>query len=122
MKLPGHFPKSEKRHEPSHLECAVLKKPTLFGAVGSTLLGGGESGLEAVLPVEILQSYIRDAVTANNEEILHCLNAILGYMPTFADNMNKSIYLDGNALVRQLAPSIDEALGNIETQRLRGNI
>ena len=103
-------------------EGALLRKPTLFGAVGSTLLGGGESGLEAVLPVDVLQSYIRDAMAVNTDEIMRCLTAILGYMPIFAENMSKSIYLDGNTLVGHLAPSIDDALGSIERQRLRGNI
>ena len=50
-------------------EGAILTKPTIFGAVGSTLLGGGEAGKEAVAPIDLLQGYIRAAVQAENEGI-----------------------------------------------------
>lgn len=41
----------------------ILTNPTIFGALGDgTLLGGGEAGPEAVLPIEHLKSYIMDAL------------------------------------------------------------
>ena len=49
----------------------ILNRPTIFGADGSTLLGGGEAGPEAVVGVESLMNMIQSAVqsagtTVNN--------------------------------------------------------
>lgn len=43
----------------------ILTKPTIFGAQGGTLLGGGEAGHEAVLPIDTLQTYIDAAFQRN---------------------------------------------------------
>ena len=40
----------------------ILTSPTIFGVQGGQLLGGGESGPEAVLPIENLKGYIMDAM------------------------------------------------------------
>lgn len=40
----------------------ILTKPTLFGAMGGKLLGGGEAGHEAVLPIDLLKDYMRDVL------------------------------------------------------------
>ncbi|MDQ8566030.1 phage tail tape measure protein [Enterococcus faecium] len=40
----------------------ILTKPTIFGASGSKLLGGGEAGKEAVAPLDKLMTYIQKAV------------------------------------------------------------
>ena len=36
--------------------------PTIFGMAGSTLLGGGEAGPEAIAPISVLQDYVSEAV------------------------------------------------------------
>ena len=41
----------------------VMMDPTIFGMAGSTLLGGGESGPEAIAPISVLQDYVSEAVT-----------------------------------------------------------
>ncbi len=38
----------------------ILTAPTIFGMQNSALLGGGEAGPEAVLPIELLKKYISD--------------------------------------------------------------
>lgn len=43
----------------------VLTKPTIFGAYGNTLLGGGEAGAEAILPVKVLEGFIDNAFQRN---------------------------------------------------------
>ena len=43
----------------------ILTKPTIFGAYGNTLLGGGEAGAEAVLPIARLQGFIDQAFRNN---------------------------------------------------------
>ena len=42
----------------------ILNSPTIFGAVGGKLLGGGDAGPEAVVGVDSLRSMIGDAVAA----------------------------------------------------------
>ena len=42
----------------------ILNSPTIFGAMGGNLLGGGEAGPEAVVGVDSLRSMIGDAVAA----------------------------------------------------------
>lgn len=42
----------------------ILTRPTLFGMMGNTMLGGGEAGMEAVLPIEKLSGIMAD--TLNN--------------------------------------------------------
>ena len=44
---------------------AVVTKPTLVGAVGDTLMGAGEAGAEAILPISVLQDYINRAFDRN---------------------------------------------------------
>ena len=44
----------------------ILNSPTIFGANGDSLMGGGEAGKEAVLPIKLLKDYIREENDANN--------------------------------------------------------
>lgn len=43
-------------------EGAILDGATIFGAMGGKLLGGGEAGREAVLPVDKLRGYVEQGV------------------------------------------------------------
>ena len=43
----------------------ILTSPTIFGWSGGKLLGGGEAGHEAILPIETLQTYIDAAFQRN---------------------------------------------------------
>lgn len=40
----------------------ILTAPAIFGALGGNLLGGGEAGPEAVLPIENLKRYMREVL------------------------------------------------------------
>lgn len=40
----------------------VMMDPTIFGMIGSTFLGGGEAGPEAIAPIDVLQDYVSEAV------------------------------------------------------------
>ena len=55
----------------------VLTKPTIFGANGTSLMGGGEKGKEAVAPISVLQDYVKAAVIAGNTQLLNLLKALL---------------------------------------------
>lgn len=45
-----------------HKEGGILNGPTIFGAMGSSLLGGGEAGAEAVLPLSVLWKRMAEIV------------------------------------------------------------
>lgn len=44
----------------------ILQSPTLFGMNAGKLLGGGEAGKEAVLPIDLLRRYMREENQENN--------------------------------------------------------
>lgn len=103
-------------------EGAILTKPTIFGAMGNTLLGGGEAGMEAVAPIDLLQGYIRAAVRAEDEGIRATLieqNTAL--MDFLRRNMPKAVLLDTGAMVGELTPAIDAGLADKWEHTKRGN-
>lgn len=103
-------------------EGAILNNPTIFGRVGNTFLGGGEAGMEAVTPIDVLQEYVRNAVKEENNQIVAVLieqNRIL--MEFLAGNMPKHVVMDSGALVGELAPAMNNRLGEIYKYESRGN-
>lgn len=54
----------------------ILTQPTIFGATNSTLLGGGEAGAEAILPIENLQAYMTNAIAASTFKVETLTNAV----------------------------------------------
>ena len=79
------------------------------------LLGGGEAGKEAVAPIEVLKTYVADAVAegmkGQNSQVVSLLKVI-------ADKAT-SVYLDSGVLVGGIAPKMDMALGNIARRSAR---
>ena len=55
----------------------VMMAPTLFGMAGSTLLGGGEAGPEAIAPIDVLQDYVSEAVTESMAEFASKLKTVV---------------------------------------------
>lgn len=51
-------------------EGGILQSPTLFGMNAGKLLGGGEAGKEAVLPIDLLKDYIREENQNNNQTLV----------------------------------------------------
>lgn len=104
-------------------EGGILTKPTIFGAVGSTLLGGGEAGAEAIAPIAVLQDYIRDAVSAKDNGIIRTLieqnRALMAFLER---NMPSAVLLDSGALVGELTPAIDAGLSTRWRHTQRGNV
>ena len=100
----------------------ILTQPTIFGRMGDTLLGGGEAGAEAIAPITVLQDYIRQAVSAENEGIRDTLIEQTGLLLTFlSQNMPKAVMLDTGAMVGELTPAIDAGLANRWNNTKRGN-
>ena len=103
-------------------EGGILTRPTIFGAMGDTLLGGGEAGKEAILPIDKIKTYVREAVRAENESMGRVIaqqNAIL--MDFLRRTIPHDITLDGRALVGELTPVIDGELADRWAHIQRGN-
>ena len=104
-----------------HAQGGVMTRPTIFGMnpTTGTLMGGGEAGPEAIAPIDTLQKYIRQAVgDANDPEATsRILELLERYLPALAE---LKVILDSGALVGQLAPAMDGALGSITARRDRG--
>lgn len=64
----------------------ILNSPTIFGMNGNTALGGGEAGKEAVLPIDLLKTYIRDEMQANNYALAQLIAETLSEMSLVIEN------------------------------------
>lgn len=103
-------------------EGAILDRPTIFGSIGNTLLGGGEAGPEAVAPISVLQGYVRAAVKAENGDVVRTLieqNKVL--MDFLTRSIPRGVRLDSGALVGELTPAIDFQLSTRWEHAQRGN-
>ncbi|MDY5884265.1 MAG: phage tail tape measure protein [Roseburia sp.] len=56
----------------------ILNKPTIFGANGNSLLGGGEAGKEVVAPLTDLKAYMREVNAQSNVELVQAIKDGLG--------------------------------------------
>ena len=105
-------------------EGGILTRPTLFGQLGNTLLGGGEAGHEAILPLDRLEGYVREAVRVEsntellgriiieqNERLMELLRMIVPH----------DVRLNTGALVGELVPAIDSGLADRYSHSMRGN-
>lgn len=66
-------PKTPKLSVDWYAEGGILNSPTIFGMNGNKMLGGGEAGKEAVLPISNLLDYMRTANTESNNELVNIL-------------------------------------------------
>lgn len=103
-------------------EGGILDKPTIFGAMGDTLLGGGEAGKEAIAPIDTLQTYIREAVRQDNEAIIRTLIEQNGLLMDFLRRIiPKDVRLSSGTLVGELLPLLDAGMNDRLTHTMRGN-
>ncbi len=75
----------------------ILNQPTIFGRNGNTLLGGGEAGKEAVLPIHLLKEYIREENLKNNGLLVKAFKEALAELNLVAEN---NIYLGDRKLAQ----------------------
>ena len=103
-------------------EGGILDKPTIFGSIGNTLLGGGEAGKEAIAPIDVLQDYVRAAVRAENEGVRKTLIEQTQLLIEFlARTMPQGVLLDTGVLVGELTPAVDMQLSDRWNHARRGN-
>lgn len=77
----------------------ILKSPTIFGRNGDSLMGGGEAGPEAVLPIALLKNYIREEMQGNNENLVKVFVDALKEIKLVAEN---NIYLGDRKIAEVL--------------------
>ena len=103
-------------------EGGILDEATIFGRMGSTLLGAGEKGPEAIAPIDVLLGYVRTAVQTENEGIIRTLieqNRLM--MDFLARIIPSGVRLDSGVLVGELVPAIDGRLADRWEHSKRGN-
>lgn len=102
-------------------EGGILTDATIFGMSGNTLLGGGESGKEAIAPIDLLMDYIRQANMESNALMLDMQSRMLSRIIELLEQiLGMKICLDSGALVGELTPAIDSRLGKIYANVNRG--
>ena len=103
-------------------EGGILNKPTIFGAMGNTFLGGGEAGAEAIAPIDVLKQYVKEAVRQETGEIAEIISEQFAILIDFLQrNMPQNVFLDSRVLVGELAPGINTYLGKVYNNEMRGN-
>ena len=106
-------------------EGGILTKPTIFGMTGSTLLGGGEAGKEAIAPIDKLQAYVDESVNNRNIELIEAFEIQISRLILFLQNYfptDYKIMLDTGVLAGQLAPEMNRRLADILKNNRRGNV
>ena len=93
----------------------IMTKPTAFGMNGSSLMVGGESGAEAILPLSAFYKQLEAMIDSKLD-----MSGMEKYLAIIADNSSKGIYLEDGTLVGHLLPAIDNGLGKQQkiTRRL----
>lgn len=93
-------------------EGGILTAPTLFGQSGNTLLGGGEAGMEAVLPIEKLQGFFDNAIErAVNLQVASDVLSEVVYLLQVIANKDNALYVNGKRMSEELAGDSDEVNG-----------
>lgn len=90
FKIKGGFsltpPKTPKFSVEWYAKGGILNSPTIFGSNGNSLMGGGEAGKEAVLPIDLLRSYIREENQGNNEVLAQMIAEAMSRIPLTVEN------------------------------------
>jgi len=99
----------------------MMTQPTIFGASGGKLLGGGEAGNEIVIGqnkmLEMMQSATQNQFNALSDRVDALIGLLQAYLPDMA---NKKLVLDTGALVGELAEPINIELGRMLVLNGRG--
>lgn len=102
-------------------EPMMLTQPTIFGANGGNLLGGGEAGNEIIIGqnkmIEMMQSATANQFNVLGNRIDNLIELLQAYLPDIA---TKQLVLDTGALVGGLAEPMNNELGRILTLNGRG--
>lgn len=98
----------------------ILTEPTVFGMNGNTLLAGGESGDEAVLPLSNFYNYLDKKLENNNNEIDY--NRMTKSFIKAVQNMDLRIDMNAEEVGRLTSVHVEKDIKNRTNRlnRLRG--
>lgn len=100
----------------------IMNSPTAFGInkLGQ-VMAGGEAGSEVVSGTDTLMQMISEAVSAKNARLEAILANILAFLMDMMPQMaNMQLVTDTGVLIGELAPGMDEALGELARREERG--
>lgn len=115
-------PKTPKLSVEWYAKGAILNRPTIFGRNGRNLIGGGEAGPEAVLPISNLLDYMRTSNAESNAELLQGLMQLLPTTMIQALKeapMEVKIYLGNKKLGKEFT---DIVIKNISRENLEKKV
>ena len=89
----------------------ILNSPTIFGMNGDRAMGGGEAGAEAVLPIDLLKTYIRDEMQTNNAALAQMIAEALSELTFVIENNialgdKKLAEILTDAVIRKISSSV----------------
>lgn len=98
----------------------ILNSPTIFGINGNSLMGGGEAGPEAVLPISLLKRYISEENRANNSILAQIIKEAIAELNIVAEN---NIYIGDRKLISVLTDMVVKKLSeNVKDNKLAKGI
>lgn len=99
----------------------ILNTPTIFGANGTQLMGGGEAGPEAVLPIELLRKYIREENQFSRNELITSLIDVFGQLEISPEIV---LYLGNEKITDFVSDAVRAKIGERQNVRWRskGNV
>lgn len=96
----------------------ILNSPTIFARNGKELLGAGEAGAEAILPIDTLRNYIREENRANNSALAEMIREALKELEITAEN---NVYIGDkkieSTIVTMVIKKISEKVRNKRNAR-----
>lgn len=120
LKISGDFslvpPRVPKLSVKWYAKGGILNRPTLFGQNGGELMGGGEAGPEAVLPIRLLKKYIREENNLNNKNLV---SAFIEALKTLDISPDVNVYIGDGKLTKILANEVTKIIGNGQKERMR---
>ena len=120
LKISGDFslapPRVPKLSVKWYAKGGILNRPTLFGQNGGELMGGGEAGPEAVLPIRLLKEYIREENNLNNKNLV---SAFIEALKTLNISPDVNVYIGDGKLTKVLANEVTKIIGNGQKEKMR---
>ena len=104
----------------------IMSSPTIFGMNGNNLMGGGEAGKEAILPLNRdtlgkIGEGIVGASGLQDQRLSGKIDALLDLLVELLMSDPKyQVVLDSGVLAGELVPLIDERMGRRAERKLRG--
>ena len=120
LKVSGKFslnpPSVPKMSVKWYAKGGILNRPTVFGRNGNELMGGGEAGKEAILPIELLRKYIREENIHSNETLVAALIEAIKMLDI---TPSVEVKIGDNDLTRLLAQKVIKIIGNGQKDKRR---